>query len=263
MDRARAYLVDDEPRATQRLARMLEETHHFEVVGSATDPRVALEFLTRSPPAVDVVFVDIEMPSMTGLELASLLPPGPMIVFVTAYDAFALQAFEVNAIDYLVKPVRASDIERVVAKLARFRATKAAPSGGAGEPMLALLARVERALEAARPVDRIASRLGDRIHFVELARVTHFQAEDKLTCAVTAERSYVVDASIADLEIKLASARFFRIHRATLVNLAFVAELQPAAAGGALVRLSDSAIHLKELQVACDRVRALKEHLSI
>ncbi len=253
-DRRRAFVVDDEPLAVRRLARMLEATGKVEVVGSATDPERALASLADPALAVDVVFLDIQMPGMTGLDLARSMPPGPFIVFVTAYDEFALRAFEVSAVDYLVKPVRAADLDRALAKIGRLGGRAA--SDRAAE----LLARLESALATPPAPERIASRLGDRIHFLDPARVTHFVAEDKLTCAVTAERSYVVDLSIADLEARLAPARFFRIHRATLVNLAFVGELEGAGAS-AVLRLTDAA--RTELSVARDRVRALKERLGL
>jgi len=244
-DRTRAFVVDDEPLAVKRLVRMLEATGRATVVGTATDPERAIDALSVPGVSVDVVFLDIQMPGITGLELARQLPRDPMIVFVTAYDTFALRAFEVSAVDYLVKPVRAADLERALAKVGRHRTAD-------------LLTRLESALAAPSMPERIASRLGDRIHFLDLAQVTHFVAEDKLTCAVTAERRYVVDASVAELEAKLAPSRFFRIHRAALVNLAFVGELEGAGAG-AVLRLRDGA--RTELSVARDRVRALKQRL--
>jgi two-component system LytT family response regulator len=176
-----------------------------------------------------------------------------MIVFVTAYDEYALRAFEVNAVDYLVKPVRASDLDRALAKIGRLRGRRSAADRTAE-----ILARLESALASPPAPDRIASRLGDRIHFLDPSLVTHFVAEDKLTCAVTAGRSYVVDLSIADLEARLAPERFFRIHRATLVNLAFVGELEGAGAG-AVLRLTDAG--RTELSVSRDRLRALKQRL--
>ena len=244
-DRTRAFVVDDEPLAVKRLVRMLEATGRATVVGTATDPERAIDALSVPGVSVDVVFLDIQMPGITGLELARQLPRDPMIVFVTAYDTFALRAFEVSAVDYLVKPVRAADLERALAKVGRHRTAD-------------LLTRLESALAAPSMPERIASRLGDRIHFLDLAQVTHFVAEDKLTCAVTAERRYVVDASVAELEAKLAPSRFFRIHRAALVNLAFVGELEGAGAG-AVLRLRDGA--RTELSVARARVRALKQRL--
>jgi two-component system LytT family response regulator len=204
--------------------------------------------------AVDVVFLDIQMPGMSGLDLARRIPEGPMLVFVTAYDAFALRAFEVSAADYLVKPVRAADLDRALAKIGRLRA------GHEGARASEVLGRLEALMSAPAVPERIPSRLGDRVRLVELAAVTHFVADDKLTCAVTAEQSFVVDASIAELEARFAPARFFRIHRATLVNLAFVGELDGTGAS-CVVRLRDAA--RTELTVARDRLRALKTRLGL
>ena len=219
----RVFVVDDEELAVRRLVRLLEATDRVEVAGTATDPRDAIARITDD---IAAVFLDISMPEVDGFAVARRLPPGTLIVFTTAHDQHALRAFEVNALDYLVKPVRAEDLSRALDKLARRR----------GGP-------------------RITSRIGDRTHVVELDRVTHFQAEDKLTYALTLEHSYVVDESITALEERHAGDGFFRIHRATLVRLTAIAEML---ANPPRVRLRDSD---RVLAVARDRVRALKDVL--
>ena len=241
----RAYLVDDEPLALRRLARMLDG--RVDIVGLATDPERALAEIARD---VDVVFLDISMPGLDGFEVATRLPPSVMIVFTTAHDEHALRAFETNAIDYLCKPIREDELARALAKLDRLRAL--APRDADAE-LAAAMARIV----AARP-ERLASRLGDRVCFVDLDRVTHFIADDKLVYAVTAERSYVVEPSIADLEQRYAPAGFFRIHRATLVRLTSIAELA-STTDGTRVRLATGA----ELAVARERARALKDALGL
>lgn len=219
----RVFVVDDEELAVKRLVRMLEATDSVEIAGTATDPRDAIARITDD---ITAVFLDISMPEVDGFSVARRLPPGTLIVFTTAFDQHALRAFEVNALDYLVKPVRADALARALDKLARRR----------GGP-------------------RITSRVGDRTHVVDLDRVTHFQAEDKLTYAVTPEHSYVVDESIAALEERHAADGFFRIHRATLVRLTAIAEVL---ANPPRVRLRESE-HV--LPIARDRVRALKDVL--
>jgi len=219
----RVFVVDDEELAVRRLVRLLEATERVEIAGTATDPRDAI---TRITDDIAAVFLDISMPEVDGFAVARRLPPGTLIIFTTAHDQHALRAFEVNALDYLVKPVRADALARALEKLARRR----------GGP-------------------RITSRVGDRTHVVELDRVTHFQAEDKLTYAVTPDDSYIVDDSIAALEERHAADGFVRIHRATLVRLTAIAELL---ANPPRVRLRESD-HV--LQVARDRVRALKDLL--
>jgi two-component system, LytTR family, response regulator len=229
----RLFLVDDEPLALQRLARLIAATGRAEVVGEATDPVDALARISAA--TVDAVLLDISMPGLDGLALARQLPAGIAVVFTTAHDHHALHAFEVDVLDYLVKPVRAEHLARALAKLDR-----------------------RRVQPAAQP-ERLASRLGDRVHFVELARVTHFVSEAKLTYAVTDDRSYIVDDTIVDLERRYAAAGFVRVHRGALVRVAAIAELQ-AGVDGTRVRLGDGKT---ELAVARDRVRAVKDRLGL
>lgn len=242
-----AYLVDDEPLALKRLARLLGDSGRFEIAGSATDPEAALAFLAAH--RVEVLFLDIQMPGLTGFELLARLAEQPTVIFTTAYDQYALKAFEVNSIDYLLKPVEREQLDRAIRKLDRM----------AGAPPPDLRAIVEEIAASLQPPDRIASRVGDRIQFIDLARVTHFFAQDKLTYAATAARNYCVDYSISNLEQRLGRRNFLRIHRATLLNLDWVQEIDTWFAGGVLVRLKDE--KRTELPVARDRVRALKDRL--
>jgi two-component system LytT family response regulator len=256
--RLRAYLVDDEPLALRRLRRLLEATGRVEIAGSATDPEEAAAFLNSN--SVDVLFLDIQMPGMTGFELLARLGRQPMVVFTTAFDQFALKAFEVNSIDYLLKPIEPQQLERALSKLERLgvggRQDWADNAG-----IRAVLEDLSRALRGAAPggLQRMASRLGDRIIFLELPRVTHFFARDKLTYAVSEGREFCIDHTITELERRLDPRKFLRIHRATLVNLDWVREVDARFAGNAVVRLKDE--KRTELIVARDRVRALRERL--
>ncbi len=248
--RFRAYLVDDEPLALKRLARLLKDTGRFDIAGAESDPAAALAWLETNP--VEVLFLDIQMPGLTGFELLARLSDQPTVIFTTAYDQYALKAFEVNSIDYLLKPVERDQLERAIRKLDR-RGTAPPPD------LRSIVEKLAASIEP--PPDRIASRVGERIQFIDLARITHFFAQDKLTYAATQSRNYCVDYTIADLEQRLARKRFVRIHRATLLNLDWVQELDAWFAGGVLVRLKDD--KRTELQVARDRVRALKDKLGL
>jgi len=249
----RVFLVDDEALALKRLARLLESTGRVEIAGSATDPEDALSYL--STDTVDALFLDIQMPGLNGFELLARLRSRPFVIFTTAFDQYALRAFEVNSIDYLLKPIEAEQLDRALAKLERLRATGPPPE------LRAVLEQLASALSSPRSdyPDRIASRLGDRVQFIALHQVTHFIARDKLTYAVTDEKSYVVDSSISELEQKLDPKKFIRAHRASLLNLDWVQEVHSSFAGGMVVRLKDS--KRTELPVARDRVRALKQRL--
>ena len=251
----RAYLVDDEPLALTRLERLLAQGDKVEVVGRTTEPEEAVRALTADPP--DVCFLDIHMPRLDGFDVLARLPRQPAVIFTTAHDEHALRAFAVNSVDYLLKPVQAAELERALVKVERLRT-----SGGAGADVRALLDALKQSLRAEQPEypERIASRLGERITLIELARISHFRADDKLTLAVTDDGERVVDESIAALERRLASHGFVRVHRGALVNLAFVEEIHASLAGHRL-RLRDK--QRSELQVARERVRALKQRLGL
>lgn len=247
------YLVDDEPLAIARLARLLGDTGRAIVVGSSIDPEQALAFLAGH--TVDALFLDIQMPGMTGFELLARVAEPPPVVFTTAFDTYALRAFDVNSVDYLLKPVEADKLDRALAKLERYRAGGAAPN--LGDVLVQLAARA--ATPSIDYPQRLASRVGDRVQFVDLAAVTHFFARDKLTYASTSGKAYVVDASIAELEARLDPKQFLRIHRSILLNVAFVDEVSTSFAGRLTVRLRDG--QKTELPVARDRARALRDRL--
>jgi len=253
----RALLVDDEPLARTRLARLLGATGRVEIVGQAGDAAEALAALGRA--SADVVFLDIHMPGLSGLELVERLPRGLCVVFTTAYDQHALEAFEANAVDYLLKPIEPRRLDRALDRAERLRAD---PSRG---DVTAALERLAASLRAARQpfLQRVPFRTRDGVQFLDVARITHFTTRDRLTHAVTAGAgaAHVVDYGLADLEAKLDPAKFLRIHRATLLNLDHLDEIQPWPGGRLLVRLKDA--KRTELEVARDRVQALKERLAI
>jgi len=251
----RAFLIDDEPLALNRLARMLQATGRVEIVGRATDPTEGLAAVAAT--AVDVLFLDIHMPGLSGFQVVERVPPGPSIVFVTAHDEHAVRAFEVNAVDYLLKPV---DRARLDAALDRVGARRARPGG---DDVRAALDRLAQQLRAAPSfLEHLAARTRDRVQLVPTADVTHVLAKDRATYAVTAASTqHMLDVTLAELERRLNPARFLRINRGILVNLAWVAELRAEPGGHLAVRLKDAA-HT-ELVVSRDRARALKDRLGL
>ncbi len=253
----RAYLVDDEPPALDRLARMLDLTHRVQIVGCSTDAIEALEQVRTLRP--DLLYLYIHMPGLSGFELLAELPVQPLVVFTTAYDQHALEAFRTNSIDYLLKPIESEQLERALAKAERFDAHRRQDPD-----VRALLSRVDAMLgpTAERAwLARLASRVGNTVEIVDLARVTHLAARDKLTFAVTPEREYVVDMTIAELEARLNPARFVRIHRGFILNLDHLQELHADFGGRMVARLRDTS--RTELPVSRDRVRVLKDRLGL
>jgi two-component system, LytTR family, response regulator len=251
----RAYLVDDEPLAIARLTRLLDETGRVEVIGSATDPEEAVEALTSSPP--DVCFLDIQMPRLNGFEVLARLPSQPIVVFTTAHDQYALEAFAVNSVDYLLKPVDPADLDRALSKVERLRSRLEVSM----PDLQGFLRSLAQSLRNSRPEypERIASRLGDRLWFIDLAQVTHLFAEDKLTYAVDAGKAYSVDYTIVQLEDLLNPTRFLRIHRSTIVNVSWIKEVTRLPGGSLNVRLKDA--NATDLTVSRDRVQEFKRRM--
>jgi two-component system, LytTR family, response regulator len=250
----RAYLVDDEPLALKRLTRMLEAyPERVRICGSNTDPVNALDELRSGEPKPDVLFLDIHMPGLSGFELLAELTEQPMVIFTTAYDQYALDAFRVNSIDYLLKPIEPEHLDRALNKAERMSGPKT--------DLSALLRQIGDKLGQGPAMERIASRSGDKVELVEIRRVTHFFASGKLTFAAAAERNYVVDQTISELEHKLDPARFVRIHRGVILNLDHLQELHPGFSGSMVVRLKNP--QKTELPVSRDRMRALKSRLGL
>ncbi|MBV8843017.1 MAG: response regulator transcription factor [Bryobacterales bacterium] len=252
----KAFLLDDEPLAVSRLKRMLEESGRVEIAGATTDPTAALRLLRESPP--EVLFLDIEMPGMSGFELLEQLGERqPLVVFTTAYDRYALDAFQVNSIDYLLKPIEPRELERALAKLERTLG-----GGGVRSDVGALLAHMRTILAQREPqyLTRIASRMAGRVDFIDVSDVSWFYAKDKLTFAATMEKHYPLDLTIAQLEQKLPPQNWLRIHRATLLNVSAIKELHAWFGGKVAVKLKDGKT---TLHVARERVAEVKLKLGL
>jgi two-component system, LytTR family, response regulator len=197
-----------------------------------------------------------------GFELLARLPTQPVVVFATAYDQYALRAFEVNSIDYLLKPIEPEQLERALNKLQQFRHGPR-PDWLARPDLGTVLEDLSRTLRQAEEQrwDRIPVRIGERTRFLELARISHFFSEDRLTYAAVDGKTYCLDISIAELEQRLSGAGFVRIHRGALLNLEWLEEVTPHFGGRIVIRLRDAS-HT-ELTVSRDRVRAVKDRLGL
>lgn len=252
----RAFLVDDEPLALDRLALLLERTGRVEVLGRATEPEDAIARMSAAPP--DVCFLDIEMPRLTGFDVLARLPVQPVVVFTTAYDHYALRAFAENSVDYLLKPIDPARLDAALDKIERLRAPGAGPPA---PPLNELLDRIAATLHEPPPAwpERIASRLGDRVRFVDLSEVTHFVAKDKLCFAVVGGKEHCVEQSLAELERRLDPSRFVRVHRSAIVRVSAIRHVHTPAGEAMTLQLDDAAG--TELTVARDRVKDVRAKL--
>jgi DNA-binding LytR/AlgR family response regulator len=209
----RALIAEDEPLLAADLARRLARLWpELEIVAQVHDGLAARQALTALAP--DVAFLDIRMPGLTGLEAARSAPPACRVVFVTAYDQHALEAFDLAAVDYLLKPVADDRLARCVERLRQA----AAP-----DPALLrnLLDRLGALTEPhPEPLRWLKVQVGAKLRLLEVEEVLFFQAADKYTRAVTREGEFLLRTPIKELEAQLDPARFWRVHRAALVNAA-------------------------------------------
>ncbi len=221
-------LVDDEPLARERLRTLLAETTtRVDVMGEADSGLEAVPLIHKVRP--DVVFLDVQMPVLDGFDVVDLLaPPRPAIVFVTAYDAYALRAFEVHALDYLTKPVRLARLEKALQWVTQ-------QTGSAHAGMEALLSERQ-----AQPLRRLTVYRGRHLRVVDLSEVRWIAAEDKMVYVHLKDGSaYPIDNTLDALENRLDPASFIRIHRSYLVNAATVRELIPWFSGTYQLKMDD------------------------
>ncbi|HVZ49779.1 MAG TPA: LytTR family DNA-binding domain-containing protein [Gemmatimonadaceae bacterium] len=251
--RVRVLVAEDEPLARERITGLVRESPGLELVGEAVHGLEALDRITALRP--DLVFLDVEMPELTGLEVVAALDESalPGIVFITAYEEYAVQAFEVDAIDYLRKPVTAERFAAAVARAVR----RVGPSRGDDA---ARLARVTAALERARgataaPRTRFVVRRGSTHTFVPVADVAWIGAADNYLELHAAGRVHLVRGTIRDAEREFA-ATFLRVHRSAMVNMAHIAAVEAQEGGGYVLRLADGARLRTSRQYAAG-VRAL------
>lgn len=222
----RALIADDEQHLAHYLRdQLLKLWPGLEIVAIARNGLEAASMIAELQP--DIAFLDIQMPGLTGLEVAAGIEGLTRVAFVTAYDEYALSAFDTEALDYVLKPVTAERLARTVERLRRALAPR---PGAATEAVPAeddRLARVLRALQspapAAPPLRWIRASQGELTHQVPVADVLFFQADDKYTCVRTAQAEYLIRTPITELAAQLDVGQFWQVHRSTIVNLAHLA----------------------------------------
>jgi DNA-binding LytR/AlgR family response regulator len=240
----RVLLVDDEEPARDRLRELLRAIPDLEIVGEAADGEGAIQKVVELRP--ELVLLDIQMPGISGLEVAACLPrPRPKVIFCTAFDQYAVDAFELHAMDYLLKPVNRIRLAHAIERMRLEDPLKTEMD----------LNRVSRELPLANA--RLLVRCGDRYRVVPQRDVVYFSSEGGLTRAHTRERKYVLEPTLNDLEEGLDAVIFFRISRASIVNLNSIVEVRPMIGGTADIALNTGLV----LEVSRRRVRELLERL--
>ena len=224
-------LIDDEKLAIQRLQRLLTKyTHFIEVIGEAYNGQEGLDKIEHLKP--ELIFLDIEMPLMNGFEMLSKIKHQPIVVFATAFEDYAIRAFEENSIDYLLKPIEQERLEKTIAKLQN---TNSLTNQDYNQQIYEILEKFKPKKE----ISSLAVKIGERILLVRLDEIAYFEAEDKYVFAHTMEgKKHLIDYSLTALEEKL-PAEFLRVSRSHIINSQTVQEIQKYFNGKFALLLND------------------------
>ncbi len=242
----RALLVDDEQLARERLRRLLTAFDDLEVVGEAEDGEQAVEQILELKP--DLVFLDIQMPGCSGMEVAASIPsPRPRIVFCTAFEEYAVDAFELHAVDYLLKPINRTRLARAIDRARELPETS-------DEGSLEELSKAADLYPA-----RFLAKHGTRYRVVPAHDVVAFASEGGLTRLRTADRRYWMPPSLTELEGRLDPSRFCRVSRSAIVNLDAVREVKPLPEGCGEATLSNG----ERVEVSRRRFKTLMDRLAV
>jgi two-component system LytT family response regulator len=223
-----AVLVDDEDLARRVLRQHLSRHPDIEILAECSNGFEAVKCVTELQP--DLLFLDVQMPKLDGFEVLELIGHEIAVVFVTAYDEFALRAFEVRALDYLLKPFRPERLDEAVL---RARQRIGTPPAAAFDDLVAQ-SRKRRA-----PHDRVLVRTGSRVHVLPVARIDYVESQDDYVCFKCAGKEFLKLQSMNELEELLDPARFIRIHRSYLINIERLARLEMLAKDSRIAILSD------------------------
>jgi len=236
----RAIIVDDERLARQELKSLLAEHKDVEVIAECANAAEAKEKISLLKP--DVVFLDIQMPGKNGLELAQELSPVPELVFITAHDEFALRAFEVNALDYLLKPVQADRLAETLKKL--FNKEEEVP---------------QEFRTVLTDEDQVFLKDGERCWFVKLANVRLFESEGNYVRVFFETSKPLILRSLNNLEQRLSPNSFFRASRKHIVNLRWIENIEPWFNGGLMVKLKGG----EQIEISRRQSVKLKDMMSL
>lgn len=220
--RIRTLIVDDEPLARERIRTLLQNDEDIEIIGECADGRKALDAVQQQSP--DLVFLDVQMPGLGGFDVLRELGGErvPLVIFVTAYDQHALKAFEVHAVDYLLKPFKPARFKETVQRAREAFAHRSA--GNATKNLLALLNQLQPEREH---ISRIPVRIGDRVMFVKANQIDYIESAGNYVVLHAGKENHVVRETMAALEQKLDPKQFLRLSRSVLVNVDQIKELQP------------------------------------
>lgn len=247
-------IIDDEAPARIRIRRLLAAYHEkIRIIDEATDGIEALQKINNLKP--DLVFLDIQMPGLNGFEVLQQAEHLPVVIFTTAFDQYALQAFETNSVDYLLKPIESERLKLAIEKLERL-------NGGTSRDQIQKIVAYVNQLKPKREITSFPVKTGDTIHLVRVTEVAYLEAKDKYVTIHTLEgKQFLTDVSLKAMEEKLPD-NFLRVHRAFIVNKNIVTEIHKYFQGRYAIVLNDK-LHSRIITGSgyADSIRSTLEQL--
>jgi len=239
----RALIIDDERLARKELQKLLEEYKEVEIIGEAANADEALELIQNLRP--DLLFLDIQMPGKTGFELLEMLDSSPAVIFTTAYDEYALKAFEVSALDYLLKPIQHDRLRESISKIDALIKKEGSPEG---DEQIKLGLR-----------DQVFVKDGDKCWFVKLSNIRLFESDGNYIKVYFEQFKPMIHKSLNALDEKLNDRDFFRASRKHIINLSWVESIEPWFNGGLMVKLNGG----EKVEVSRRQAAKFKEMMSL
>lgn len=247
MDKIRAVIIDDEAPARDIIKHYLTEVDYVEVVAECSDGFTGLRTITQVKP--DLVFLDIQMPRLTGIELVEVMTEKPEIIFITAYDQFAIKAFELNAVDYLMKPFAKRRFLEAVKKV-----SDKINSGNESKPALELLSKKP---ELQGSITRFVVRNGSSINIIPVEKVKYIEAQDDYIMIYHSEGKALKQETMKYCEENLPNSDFIRVHRSYIVRVSEIKKLEPYGVENHIAVLASG----EKIPVSRNGFKQLKEDL--
>ncbi len=244
------YIVEDEKPALIRLKKLTAALPEIILAGLSETGKQAVIDIDRLKP--DILLLDIHLSDMSGIDILPLVAHKPKVIFTTAYDSYAVQAFELRAVDYLLKPFTSERLKEAIEKA--VTQLQSLPQN---------FNEIKQLLSQWQPqndyLNRIPSKIGDKIYILNDDDIVYFRSEDKYVFASAVDRQYIINFTLEQLEVRLNPSKFFRIHRSKIVNLNYVDSIEPLFAGGYCATVKDQ--KRTELSISRTAGKKLKDKL--
>jgi len=248
MNKLRTIIVEDEQPARELVKAYLKSHENIELIAECDNGFCGVKAINENKP--DLVLLDIQMPKLTGFEVIELLDEIPEIIFTTAYDQYAIKAFELSAVDYLMKPFSKSRFDEAIDKV--FERLKQKSSSGGNVRQLA-----EKAKEDGGPIERVFVKTGTKIDVVPIGEIIRIEAQDDYVEFVTASKKYLKKETMGSMESSLPDTHFIRVHRSHIINVNFIKKIEKYGKESHIIILNDGS----EVNVSKSRIGELKKRL--